>query len=97
MQQRPVFLISNEIRAKLGDLIRGSTGVDLAIAYWGANAGKTLGMDLVEGPVRILCDARSGACNPDELKHLLQRGFVIKTRNGLHAKVAITSTSVIVG
>jgi hypothetical protein len=52
---------------------------------------------MIEGPVRILCDACSGACNPDELAKLLEGRFDLRTRNGLHAKVVITSVSVIIG
>jgi phosphatidylserine/phosphatidylglycerophosphate/cardiolipin synthase-like enzyme len=97
MKQLATFLKDNDILIKLREAIRRSKGIDLAVAYWGANACKTLGLNLIKGPVRIICDAHSGACNPDELKILLKKGFDVKTRIGLHAKVAITSKSVIVG
>jgi hypothetical protein len=81
----------------LCEIVGSSTNVDLAIAYWGANGGKTLGLDLVSCPVRILCDVYTGACNPKELEALLAMGFDVRTRNGLHAKVIVTSASAIVG
>src|SRR5262249_48630666 len=97
MAEAPSFLKNTEIRAKLCEIISRSTAVDLAVAYWGANGGKTLGLDVFNGSVRILCDAYSGACNPNELKSLLKRGFAVKTRTGLHSKVAITLNAVVIG
>jgi hypothetical protein len=97
MEDVPEFLADNQILKELSGVLKISDGADLAIAYWGANATKTLGIDIIKGPVRILCDAYSGACNPDELSKLLQLDVDLRTRNGLHAKIVITSTSLIVG
>lgn len=97
MEHVPKFLADNQILTELLEALKLSDSADLAIAYWGANAIKTLGIDMIKGPVRILCDAYSGACNPDELSKMLAMDLDLKTRNGLHAKVVITSTSVIVG
>lgn len=59
---------------------------------------KELGIHKLAGPVRIICDAYSGACNPDELDYLLELKQVeLRTRDSLHAKVFITPTSVITG
>jgi hypothetical protein len=92
------FLSDNEIITNTSEALRNSDAADLAVAYWGANAIETLGLRRIAGPVRILCDAYSGACNPDVLEQLLEMENVhLRTRDGLHAKVFMTSTSLIVG
>lgn len=71
---------------------------DLAVAFWGKNAARTLRLTNVKQTLRIICDAYSGACNPDELRVLLgNRKVEIKWLNGLHAKVYILPDVVIVG
>jgi PLD-like domain len=68
-----------------------------AVAYWGKNAAKRLGLDKNKKPVRIICDLWSYACNPSELQKLLELGFELKTKDGFHAKVYITTNRVIIG
>jgi hypothetical protein len=75
MEDLTKFLSGHELLTKLAEVLKLSGRADLAIAYWGANASKTLGIEMIGGPVRILCDAYSGACNPDELEKLLERKF----------------------
>lgn len=57
-----------------------------------------LGIGRVEAEVRIICDASSGACNPDELKRLLDLPHVqIRTKDSLHAKLYITGECAFIG
>jgi hypothetical protein len=96
MKNTTEFLSGEPLLQRLSEALKASGRADLAIAYWGDNAIATLGMDKMPGPTRIICDAYSGACNPEELKKLIAK-FEVRTRNGLHAKVVITGTSVFVG
>lgn len=72
---------------------------DFAVAYWGKGSAKLIGLsELAE--VRLLCDLRSGLCNPDEMLKLLGRKETvkIKTRDELHAKVYLApKTAAVVG
>jgi hypothetical protein len=79
MEDGTQFLSDQGILTSLSEALQASDGADLAVAYWGANAIKTLRIDRIAGPV-ILCDAYSGACNPDELTALLEIKKV-KTQN----------------
>jgi hypothetical protein len=82
------------------ELIEQSTCIDLAIAYWGRGAIDKLGIDGLK-PTRILCDLTSGGCNPNEIERLRSAPFKkhVKVRNlpGLHSKVYLSPTSIIVG
>src|SRR4051812_26192393 len=71
--------------------IRSSGAVDIAIAYWGGGAATTLGLATQTGEIRVVCDAQSGACNPDELAQLSEMLHVkLHWKNGLHAKLLLT-------
>jgi hypothetical protein len=91
------FLTGENIVKTVRDSIDASEGADLAVAYWGAGATERLGLDKRGKKVRILCDPGSLACNPSELKKLLDRGVELKTEDGLHAKVYITTHQVVIG
>jgi hypothetical protein len=91
------FLSGSDVLAKLSRVLKDSGGADLAVAFWGTKATETLGIGSASGPVRVLCDAYSGACNPGELAKLLRMKVHLRTWNGLHAKVYLTAESVAVG
>jgi len=92
------FLHGPEILRRISQALIRCSGCDLAVAYWGRNAAATLSLSKVNGPTRILCDARSGACNPTELRSLMDMPNVtLKARDQLHAKVYWTSEIAIVG
>lgn len=70
-----------------------------AIGYVGVDAWRYL--PLKEGDL-LVCDAsraavRSGACNPKGLAPFIKAGVNVFTREGLHAKVIATSTTVWIG
>lgn len=67
----------------------------MAVAYWGAGAADMLGLNSSK-PVTIVCDLRSGACNPNVVGDLLDLGFKIIDRPGLHAKVYVSDSSIVV-
>jgi len=85
-------VIQIEHRNGSGTVHSNPDRADFAVAYWGKGATERLGLDKIrKKPVRIICDLWSGACNPNELQKLLDRGFKLRTKDRLHAKVYITS------
>src|SRR4051812_46625819 len=91
------FLKGKEIAQHIRDALAATDACDLAVSYWGLNAPSTLKLGKMSGDVRVLCDARSGACNPVALQGLLDMGVKLKTRDRLHAKVYLTRACAIVG
>jgi hypothetical protein len=62
--------------------------IAIAVAYWGNDANKLLGINEWQaGSIQVICDA-SGACNPRALKDLQDKiGKNLFTNPRLHAKV----------
>lgn len=71
--------------------------IDAAVAFWGGDAFNLLGLENAKAGSRVICDAYSGACNPTAIKDLLDAGFEVYDRPGLHAKVYICGSTLIVG
>lgn len=69
----------------------------LAVAFWGAGAGKELG--LVDRPdgAEIICNLVMGGTNPAEIKHLREKGLNVRQSDALHAKVYLFDDCAIVG
>jgi hypothetical protein len=69
---------------------------DMAVAFWGHGACNRLALPIDAKGSRVICDARSGGCNPTALAELLTRNVAIQDVPGLHAKVYIGSNGVVV-
>jgi hypothetical protein len=92
------FLKDREILESVREIVSGSDFSDLAVAYWGKNAAEGIGLDAAVGTVRVICDAWSGACNPDELRKLYNHPNVqLRSLDNLHSKVYLTSKGAVVG
>lgn len=99
------FLTDHQITKNIKNIISNSSQrrkpLNIAVAYWGESAIETLGLDVrVESGsnnVRVICDLMGGACNPSIIEELQKFRILVKTRNGMHAKVWICGTHVIVG
>lgn len=93
------FVAGQDILSAIKAAFEDAERADLAVAYWGLDAVKRLGVGGIAGPVRILCDAWSGACNPEELERILklETDVELRTLRGLHTKVYLTPDCVIVG
>ena len=93
------FLAGADIQAQVRTIASRTGEVMAAVAYWGNGAAERTGLTQHDRPenVRIICDLLSGACNPDEIEALMQRGFCVKMLDRLHAKVWIGGDDVIVG
>ena len=93
------FLYGDRIREEIKNLVDRSGKLSVAVAYWGkGGAGHTglTGRGDREN-TRVICDPRSGACNPAELRVLLALPVQLWELPGLHAKVWISDATVIVG
>lgn len=93
------FLTGTKIRTEVQRISRRPGKLRAAVAYWGDGAAERTGLSERENPeqVRIICDLLSGACNPGEIKALMQRGIRVKTLDRLHAKVWTNGNEVILG
>jgi hypothetical protein len=90
------FVHGRALSEQLRTCISGSR-IDIAVAFWGAGAHDLLGLGAALPGSRIICDAYSGACNPNTLKALLAAGFDVRFFHGLHAKVYISEAMAVVG
>jgi HKD family nuclease len=72
--------------------------IALAVAFWGGDGLKRLRTaEWKAKKVRVICDARSGACNPQALKDLKKQiGSNLRTNDRLHAKVYWTPCKVVI-
>jgi len=84
------------IRSLLGD----ARWVRIAVAYWGGDAIGRLGLGkLKTDDVHIVCDLRSGGCDPaiiTQLQDLFGRKRVL-TNDRLHAKLWLTDQGAVIG
>ncbi len=79
--------------------------LQIAVSYWGKGALTTTRLrERIEQknskPIQVLCDLLSGACNPEPIEELTKKSknkVQVKTLSGLHAKVWICESQVIVG
>ncbi|WP_447727203.1 phospholipase D family protein [Sphingomonas koreensis] len=70
----------------------------LAVAFWGKGAISRLGLDRPGLSLEILCNLDSGACNPAELRRLLDLpGIELRSHPALHAKVYWTAGGAVLG
>ncbi len=92
------FLAEDEILVAIGEVLERTETADLAVAYWGRGAATEIGLDQSRAKVRVVCDLFSGACCPDEIKRLIGRlNTEVRCLAGLHAKVWLTPSQIIVG
>lgn len=93
------FLNGPEAHQEIKEILSSAKWVRIAVPYWGRSAVSRLGLDVLNtDDVRIVCNLRSGGCNPDEVEKLLGRfGQAVKTADKLHAKLWITDRFVILG
>jgi hypothetical protein len=75
-----------------------NTEIALAVAFWGGDALERLGVaEWRAEKVRVICNALSGACNPQALIGLKSRvGANLRTNARLHAKVYWTPGKLII-
>ena len=88
------FAALDEIRT----ILSATDHAKLAVAFWGDGAIERLGLNRSGLTLEILCNLDSGACNPAELRKLLEQPDVtLKSHPALHAKVWWTPAAAVLG
>jgi len=75
-----------ELMNRLKEEIENGGAVDLAVAFWGQGALKTLGLENGQR-ARLICNLASGGTNPSEIRKLIAAGINVRMHNKLHAKI----------
>ena len=91
-----LFITDDVLSRAVRDAVKDAKRVKLAVAFWGKGATALVGLDEFEGRAQIVCDAFSGACNPDVLLDLMTKHDV-HYASGMHAKVYWTPASAVIG
>lgn len=93
------FLCGDRIREAIKTVVARPGKLSVAVAYWGEGGANHTGIADRSDPenIRVICDLRSGACNPLEIRQLQCHNVHVRELLGLHAKVWISSDTVIVG
>lgn len=92
----PDFVDGTQLLERLRSEYLRTKRADLAVAFWGKNALKNLGIQDGKG-VRIVCNLLSGGTNPDEIRELRRIGADVRQLNDLHAKIGIVGDISFVG
>lgn len=91
------LLTEKNMPSAITKLVNGASDVRLAIAFWGDGAVKKLGIKDAK-QVTIICNIRSGSCNPVEIERLRELSQItVFTHDDLHAKVYLTPHGAVVG
>jgi hypothetical protein len=96
---KSIEFLSDEVWARISDLAREADSRQAAVAYVGSNAvdllplgkGDTLIVDMSVGVVR------SGATNPALIRRYVEKGVIVHSFRGLHAKVFVFDDTAVVG
>lgn len=93
------FLDGTETTKAIKNLVKKSKTIYAAVAYWGNGASEILEGLRPNADICIICDLMSGACNPNETRHLLKTygNANVLTLDKLHAKVWYTENGAIIG
>jgi hypothetical protein len=85
--------------AKIRHLVETSQHVRLAVAFWGRDAARDLGLEkrAVSRSTELICNLSSGGTNPDEIKKLIDFGINVKQCDTLHGKVYLFDRSFVMG
>ena len=83
-------------------VIRESTNLDLAVAYWRNEILGDLEIlakldEIGSSRLRVICDLWHPACHWQPIEELIHSGVCVKRMDGLHAKVWIGQAQVIIG
>jgi len=91
------FLFSDDLAARVHDVVSGDD-VRCAVAFWGKGANASLfGRGAVPRGVHIVCDVSMGGTSVEALEELgAPRSKKLRHVVGLHAKVYISSTGMVV-
>lgn len=88
-----------QIRDCVKEILSSSPHAYIASPYWTKGTLDALGFGTgpLNGKLSVLCDLRSGACDPHAIRDMLDRGASVISIDRLHAKVYIGNGGVVVG
>lgn len=94
-----MFLDEISGKAKIVELLEQAEKAKLAVAFWGKGAIEALGLARTELDVEIICNLDSGACNPSEIRKLmeLRPSNPVWSNPRLHGKVYWTANGAVIG
>lgn len=91
------LLREHQLAKRFRDLTRDGGSLYVAVAFWGKGAIKKLGLSPASRG-RVICNLESPACNPHEIKALVELGHIkVRSHPRLHAKLYAGKGFVIVG
>ena len=90
------FIRGEELAQEFQSLGMGGDRRDIAVAYWGRGAAAELKIHRGNCD-RIICNLKSGACDPSEIEAIINNQINIRTHDKLHAKVYLANDAAIVG
>lgn len=92
-----MFISSSTYRKEIEKLIKKSTTLSLAVAFWGKDS-ESLFIQFPNVKMRIICNLLSGGTNPEPIKKLIGcKNIQIRRLDNLHAKVIVNDISAIIG
>lgn len=97
-----MFLSTKNYLTEFRRLIEGGTRVSIAVAFWGREADKMIETAWTGQSLRILFNLGNGGTNPTVIRKLVDisarlPGLQLRIADDLHAKVAVSETSAIIG
>lgn len=90
----------DEIRRETSRVLASGQPARAAVAFWGRGAETALGLSATAVRSRgleIICDLKSGCCNPDTIRKLMGWGASIRSIQKMHAKVYLGAHEVVLG
>lgn len=94
------ILREHELASNFREICKNSSNISIAVPFWGKGAAKYLGLNKISRSkkCRIICNVQSAACNPFEIKNILDLNFIsIKSNPRLHSKLYAAGKWVIIG
>lgn len=83
-----VIMTGPALAKRLKTAISAEFEINLAVAFWGGNAAKELG--LVQGRnARVICNLMSGGTNPGVIRELQENGIEVRKHATLHSKMGV--------
>ena len=95
------FLSKDSYTREVQKIIEDQSDLNIAVSYWGnrrlSNLGLTERVENGNHNIRVICDLFHIACRHEPIEWLHSKGVPLKYISGLHAKVWISNSSVIIG
>ena len=92
-----MFVTSTEYEEVVTSIAKEEGELLVAVAFWGRGA-ESIVYPRPSGPVKMICNLKSGATNPATIEELHnKKDIILKQHDRLHAKVVVGSKTAVVG